>query len=178
MSAVGWQHNVTVVRSTPVLFVALLLLVACVNEGTMRTLTEEEAAQRADEHIQRAVAALPVEPDLTLRDDSSMACLDPGDNGPRGRYEVGKSYRLDGLPAGSNSKVVDALYQHWVSNDYRVLSDKRSVDDRLVSVEHNGDAFRMSVLESFEGELTLGASSPCVWPDGQPRESTLQPGGR
>lgn len=100
-----------------------------------------------------------------------MECLDPDDDGPRGRYEVGRTYWLDGLPAGSNGEVVDALYQYWVNNGYRVLTDERSASEMFVSVEHNGDAFRMSVTESFGGDLSLGASSPCVWPDGVPPSS-------
>lgn len=137
----------------------------------MRTLTEEEAAQRAEEHIQRAVAALPVEPTLRLQDDSSMECLDPTDNGPRGRYEVGKTYWLEDLPSGSTAEVVDALYQYWVSNGYSVLNNERSSGDIFVSVQHNGDVFSMSVLESVDGDLSLAATSPCVWPDGVPPSS-------
>lgn len=135
----------------------------------MRTLTEEEAAQRAEEHIQRAVAALPEKPDLTLQRDDSAECLDPTDNGPRGRFEVGKTYWLDGLPAGRNEEYAEALHKHWVANGFRVLNDFRP-DRIFISVENNEDAFRMSVTESIEGDLSLGASSPCVWPNGVPPE--------
>ena len=135
----------------------------------MRTLTEQEAANRAEEHIQRAVSALPEKPELTLQRDDSAECLDPTDNGPRGRYEVGKTYWLDGLPEGRNEEYVDALHDHWTSNGFRVLNDFRP--DRLfISVENNEDAFRMSVTESIEGDLSIGASSPCIWPDGVPPE--------
>ncbi|EHR61448.1 hypothetical protein [Saccharomonospora cyanea] len=136
----------------------------------MRTMTEDEAAQRAEEHIRRAVAALPVEPTLTLLRADSAECLDPTDDGPRGRYEVGRSYWLDNLPEGRNAEFVDALHEYWTSNNFRVLADKRDGHDRFVSVESNDDAFRMSVKQSVEGDLSLGASSPCVWPDGTPPE--------
>lgn len=134
----------------------------------MRTMTEQQAAQRADEHIQRAVAALPEKPTLTVQYEDSAECLDPTDNGPRGRFEVGKTYWLDGLPADRNKETVDALYDYWTANGFRVLSDKRSASDMFVSVENNDDAFRMSVQQSDEGDLSLGASSPCIWPDGTP----------
>ncbi|EHY87581.1 hypothetical protein ACWGRK_15795 [Saccharomonospora azurea] len=136
----------------------------------MRTMTEHEAAQRAEEHIRRAVDALPEKPALTLLRADSAECLDPTDGGPRGRYEVGRSYWLDDLPEGRNAEFVDALHDYWTANDYRVLTDKRDAPDRFVSVQHNGDAFRMSVKQSVEGDLSLGASSPCVWPDGTPPE--------
>lgn len=136
----------------------------------MRTLTEEEAAERVEEHLQRAVEALPDNPTLTVQSEDSMECLDPDDHGPRGRYEVGKTYWLDEVPTDRNEEFVDVLYEHWEANGFRVLTDKRSQDDRFVSVENNDDAFRMSVKESVEGDLSLGASSPCVWPEGTPPE--------
>lgn len=132
----------------------------------MRTLTHDEARIRAQEHIDRAVAALPVQPTLTLQRDDALECGDPKDRGPRGRYEVGKTYWLDDLPGDRNAEVVDALVEHWTSHDFRVLADHRDADDRFVSVQHDGDAFRMSVTQSIEGDLSLGASSPCIWLDG------------
>ncbi|OLT40621.1 hypothetical protein BJF85_05595 [Saccharomonospora sp. CUA-673] len=135
-----------------------------------RTLTIEQARERSQEHVDNAVAALPVQPRLTLTrfGDSESECTDPTDHGPRGRYQVGKSYWLDDLPADRNAEFVDVLFEHWQSSDYRVLTDNREEDNRFVSVEHNDDAFRMSVTESTEGDLSIGASSPCVWPDGEP----------
>jgi hypothetical protein len=147
---------------------ACLLLVTACGGGTtssdtdatapgsdMRTMTEDEAAQRAEEHIRGAVEALPVKPVLTLLRADSAECLDPTDGGPRGRYEVSRSYWLDDLPEERNAEFVDALYEYWTANDYR-------------------DAFRMSVKQSVEGDLSLGASSPCVWPDGTPPDHAQQ----
>lgn len=132
------------------------------------TLTIEQARQRAQRHIDSAVEALPVTPELTLQRDDELECTDPDDNGPRGRYQVGRTYWLDEIPAERNAEIVDTLHGHWTSGDFRVLADERSADDRFVSVEHEGDAFRMSVQQSKDGSLSLGASSPCVWPDGHP----------
>ncbi|MBB3662701.1 hypothetical protein FB384_001605 [Prauserella sediminis] len=132
----------------------------------MRTLTHDEARARAQEHIERAVAALPVQPTLTVQRDDALECDDPKDRGPRGRYEVGKTYWLDDLPGDRNAEIVDVLVEHWTSHDFRVLADHRAADDRFVSVQHTGDAFRMSVTQSIEGDLSLGASSPCIWLDG------------
>lgn|GEM_PF-2265215 len=138
------------------------------HEETMQTLTTDEAGERAKEHVERAVAALPVEPTLTASDAGSTECADPTDNGPRGRYQVTRSYWLDDVDAERNGVVVDALHDYWTNHGYRVLKDDRSSDDRYVWVEHEDDAFRMSVEQSVEGDLSLGAVSPCVWPDGEP----------
>jgi hypothetical protein len=142
------------------------------NGGHMRTMTEDEATQRAEDHIRRAVAALPEQPTLTPLRSGSTECLDPTDNGPQGRYEVSRSYWLDDLPKDRNAEFVDALYEYWTANNFRVLTDKRDAHDRFVSVENNDDAFRMSVKQSVEGDLSLGASSPCIWPNGAPPEDT------
>lgn len=131
------------------------------------TMTEQEAAERAEQHIAGAVAALPDRPALTLLSDLSMECLDPDDGGPPGRYEVGRTYWLDGLPSDRNGSYVDALCSYWRSHGFRVLADTRP-NDLFVSVEHDDDAFRMSVVASDDGRLSLGASSPCIWPDGTP----------
>lgn len=154
-----------------VLLVGFLLVAGCSGDEQMRTLTEQEAAARAEEHIKQAVAALPIEPTLTLQYADSAECLDPTDNGPRGRYQIGKTYWLDSLPSDRNAELVDTLYRYWVANGYRVLTDERSASDMFVSVESETDEFRMSVKESVEGDLSLGASSPCVWPDGVPPSS-------
>ena len=163
----------------------LLVVTACASTGAshdatgssgkgeqVRTLTKEQALQRAKEHVNKAVAALPVEPSLEKQDPTSMECADPSDNGPRGRYTVDQGYRLNDLPKDRNTEFVNTLYRYWKNNNYRILTDERARDDKFVSVEHNGDAFRMSVTNSGPGKLTVGASSPCVWPDGVPPSSS------
>lgn len=138
------------------------------NPTTMRTLTHAQARERAQEHIERAVAALPSDVDvtLTLQRDDAMECDVPDDKGPGGRYEVGKTYWLDDVPPDRNGELVDALLAHWTETGFTVLADRRSSEDRFVSVENPDDGFRMSITQSYEGDLSLGASSPCVWLDG------------
>lgn len=137
----------------------------------MRTLTKDQAAQRVEEHIKRAVAALPVNPSLSPLGGGSMECEDPSDNGPRGRYEVDKTYWLDDISTNRSDEFVETLYQYWKNNNYRILTDERSADDTSIWVEHNEDSFRMSIAQNEEGDLSLGATSPCVWPDGVPPSS-------
>jgi len=140
----------------------------------MHTLTTQQAADRANEHIKNAAAALPVELSLERQKhlSDSMECIDPTDDGPRGRYEIDRIYELHDIPQERNSEIVDALYHYWKNNNYRILADQRSRDDKFISVEHNEDAFGMSVDENDQGVLTLTAASPCVWPDGTPPPST------
>jgi hypothetical protein len=147
----------------------------------MRTLDERQATDRVQEHVARAVAALPWPPRLELASQLRTECDDPTDFGPAGRIQVAHRYWLTGLPDGSVAAVFDALREHWLAGGYRILEDAtdRTVEDMttgqvrpapLVWVEHPGDGFRMTLVSSARGDLSLVATSPCIWPDGVPPE--------
>ncbi len=136
----------------------------------MRTLSPPQAMGRVEEHIADAVAALPVQPRLEEQSRvEGLPCDDPTDDGPLGRVTVGKTYWLRQVPKERNTEVFEAIHSYWLSHDYRVLHDWR---DRTAApalfVESNRDAFRMSLQSSLKGNLTLSATSPCVWPNGTP----------
>ncbi|HEY2763442.1 MAG TPA: hypothetical protein VGJ13_05430 [Pseudonocardiaceae bacterium] len=82
------------------------------------------------------------------------------------RVSVAKVYWIRDLPHERNNEIVNALYSYWLSHDYRVLSDQRDI--QTLFVENNTDAFRMSLQSSVQGDLSISATSPCVWPDGTP----------
>ncbi|MGQ0778993.1 MAG: hypothetical protein ACT4NY_32040 [Pseudonocardiales bacterium] len=134
----------------------------------MRTLTAQEAVQRMEEHIARAVAALPVTLWLEEQSFDQLACDDPSDLGPRGRVSVGKRYCMRSLAFERATELFDAMHSYWLSNDYRVLSNHRDLSATALFVENNADAFRMSMMTSVQGELAISATSPCVWPEGTP----------
>ncbi|MGH4020428.1 MAG: hypothetical protein ACRDT0_14570 [Pseudonocardiaceae bacterium] len=134
----------------------------------MNTITQQHAIERVDRHIADAVAALPVDPQLTLAfEDLSSECMDPTDNGPRNRITVVKRYWLDGIPKDDNRSYFDALRQWWTSHGFRVLEDDQT-GDMYLWVENNADGFRMSLQESGEGSVSLSVTSPCIWPNGTP----------
>ncbi|WP_197651711.1 hypothetical protein [Carbonactinospora thermoautotrophica] len=140
------------------------------NNQTMKTLNEQQANQRAEEHIQRAVAAVfspppRLERDLFLTSD----CTDPTDFGPQGRVQVSRNYWLRDLPKERNREYFDKIYDYWTRNGYRVLKDDRANPKNPgLFVEHNDDAFRMTLYSSVEGDLSLSVTSPCIWPTGEP----------
>ncbi|NKY80381.1 hypothetical protein HGB46_17600 [Nocardiopsis dassonvillei] len=136
--------------------------------GGGETMNQDEAAENVQEHIDKAVTVLPETLELQpVGGVNVAACDDPTDGGSGDRVTVGRSYWLDGLPVEDNEANIDLLTEYWTANGYRVLTDSRP-DDVFVSVENEEDAFRMSVQASVEGHLSIGASSPCVWPEGTP----------
>lgn len=137
--------------------------------GSMNTITQQEAIERVDRYNAEAIAALPVDPTLTpTLEQLDAECLDPTDNGPRNRIQVAKSYFLDGIPKDNNVAYFDAVRQWWTTHGWRILEDDRTDGSRYLWVERNEDGFRMSLQESAEGSVSLGATSPCIWPDGTP----------
>jgi len=145
----------------------------------MRTLDERQATDRAEEHVARAVAALPQRPRLELASELRTECDDPTDFGPAGRIQVARRYWLADLPAGSVDAVFGAIREHWLAGGYRVLEDARdrTVEDMttgqvrpapLLWVQDDRDGFRMTLVSSAGGDVSLIATSPCIWPDGSP----------
>lgn len=136
-------------------------------KGYMNTITKEQASQRVDDYLAQMVAVLLPPPRLELASAISGLCKDPDDNGPQGRVDVGRTYWLRDIPRDRNRAFFDTLRRYWADRGYRVLGDQ-SGPSPFVSVENPQDGFRMGIQESSQGDLSLGASSPCVWPNGTP----------
>lgn len=136
---------------------------------SMRTLSVPQANQRVEEHIADAVAALPVKPRLEAQTDlGPLNCDDPSDQGPLGRVTVANGYWLREVPQESNAEIFETMHAYWLSHEYRVLDDSRDTRAPALFVESNRDSFRMSLQSSLKGNLTISATSPCVWPEGTP----------
>lgn len=141
---------------------------------SMRTLTQQQAVARGEQHIADAVAALPVTPRLEQQSTGRpVPCDDPTDNGPLGRVTVGKTYWLRELPKERTSELFETMQYYWLSHDYRVLTDQRDLRVPALFVESNRDAFRMSLQANVQGDLTISATSPCVWPEGTPQPGAV-----
>ncbi|MFE6307452.1 hypothetical protein [Nocardiopsis sp. NPDC057823] len=138
-------------------------------ETTMQeTMTQDEAATKVDQHITGAVSALPETVELEPVGPVAFAsCDDPTDGGPRGRVTVSQDQWLNGLLVEENEQNAELLYEYWTANGYRVIRDERP-DKLSIAVENEEDGFLMSLRVSIQGDLSIGASSPCVWPEGTP----------
>jgi hypothetical protein len=151
----------------------IALLASCSSpnptDGAMKnTITQQEANARVEQYTRDAAAALTPTPRLELLSKfEDSPCDDPTDNGPRGRVHVSRSYWLRDIPKDRNSEVAVSLSQWWQEHNFRITLDKRP-QENLIFAEHNTDGFRMSLQEGAQGSLSLGTSSPCVWPNGTP----------
>jgi hypothetical protein len=133
------------------------------------TLNEQQATDRVQQHIDDTVAVIQPPPRLEPQSlVDSQQCDLPSDNGPLGRIEVGRTYWLRDIPVERNSDVFAAVERYWTNNGWVILSDDTNPAAPFLSVENRQDAFRMSLSSSIDGQLSIGASSPCIWPNGTP----------
>lgn len=133
------------------------------------TLNEQQATDRVQQHIDDTVAV--IQPPPRLEPQSLVApqqCDLPSDNGPLGRITVGGGYWLRDIPAERNAEVFAAVERYWVNNGWVILTDDTSSEAPFLWVENREDNFRMSLEASIDGQLNIGAVSPCIWPNGTP----------
>ncbi|WP_184585342.1 hypothetical protein [Lipingzhangella halophila] len=132
-------------------------------EGPESPLDKEQAEERVEEHItETATTALPESLELeSFGGGVPSACGSNPD-----LVTVSKRYWLRGLESEDNEEYVEALHEYWSNNGYTVVEDLRP-DELFMHVRNDEDDFTMSVRESAQGSLSLGASSPCIDPTGR-----------
>jgi hypothetical protein len=159
----------------PFVVLAAFLLVGviggCGSSGGEFKMTEDEAAERADELIAQAVASMNPKPRLVGHDVSTRPCLDPGDGGSEDRVTVWRSYWLDDVPGDAGVSLVEQARDAW--------SDKGYVLDRDVDKKAKSPSLHMKTpsdnfwLNAVAGDLGKGngdtrasvtVTSPCVEP--------------
>ena len=132
------------------------------------TITQQQANQQAEQYVHDAAAAVFSDAQLEILSAfEDSPCDDPTDNGPRGRVIASRNYWLNAIPTDKHADYVNALVQWWGSHDFAILTDDRP---HYVWVENRTDGFRMAIQQTVTGppRLSIGATSPCVWPNGSP----------
>lgn len=131
------------------------------------TITEKQAHERVEDYVREAFGALPAAASRALFSQNRAECTDPDDGGPPGRFEISVTYEITGLAPDSFSAHFDAVVTWWRAHGFTVVTDKRPAD-QYVFARHDSDGFDMSLPANDLGKLYLGATPPCVWPDGTP----------
>jgi hypothetical protein len=135
--------------------------------GMRNTITINEAETRVEQYFRDALAVLPEQARAEVSLIHTVDCDDPDDNGPKGRKIASVSYQIQNLQPQKYPDYVADLERWWLDHDFQVLDDERPTYESIW-VENTGDGFRMRIEANKVGELYLGATSPCVWPDGTP----------
>ncbi|MEV0069516.1 hypothetical protein [Amycolatopsis sp. NPDC050768] len=151
---------------------ALTVLLTCVacspGGGAMETtMTEKQAHDRVEDYVRAAFEALPGTASRTLFSQNRSECTDPTDDGPPGRFEISVTYEITGVQVAAFGEHFDAVVTWWRAHGFTVVTDRRPTD-QYVFVRNASDSFDMSIQANELGKLYLGATSPCVWPNGVP----------
>ena len=138
-------------------FVATLLLSACgSSRAELDTPTESDAYDRVETYLKRAAAALPADVRLeSAAPPSSVECKGK----PSGQVMVVSTYFVRGVTYADEH--FDTMLSWWEKHDFKLLDDLRP-ERHYIWVENTKDGFRMSLRDNENGELLLGAESPCL----------------
>jgi hypothetical protein len=134
----------------------------------MTTLTAQQARDRAEQYARETATALGPDASLAKAPGGDVEC---DDLDPPGRVTVGADYFLT-VPATTNRQVMDTVYTYWTARGFSALDDSRTSVRPRLTLQNNTDGFRIGITEGGTGGLSLGASSPCVWPNGTPPTAT------
>jgi hypothetical protein len=161
-------------RYLAVVLIAVVLCQGCGSsaggEDGMRTLTEQQALERIEDYVHRAVAVLPTGARLeALSSPESHACDDPTDNGPKGRVFASNLYWVRGIEQQDTAKYLEGLRRWWSEQGFSVVTDAWD-KAQSITMENKENGFRMSFRKG-DTDPAIGASSPCVWPKGTPEPS-------
>lgn len=157
-------------RSFVIALVVMTALSACGESSGSKmedTITLEEASRRVDKYLEQAQQVLPTEAEFqrSYREKAGPCSASSGD-GTEGRKLTTTEYQVLGLNRANIPEYFSKLRSWWEQHDYRVLQNEPK--NEYLWVEHNPDGFRLALEANAEGELYLGATSPCVWPNGTP----------
>ncbi|WP_275290725.1 hypothetical protein [Amycolatopsis sp. La24] len=148
----------------------LIAMTACGGAPMQPTLTSEQAKQAAADAVHAAASiSFPAGYKLTEIVFPAESCTDSSDK-ETGQVRVGVTYWVDGPDRAQNSSYYEKLKKWWTDNGWTIETDTWQGDQ--FANAHNGDGYVMSltgtVTGTVLGRLSIGASSPCVWPNGTP----------
>ncbi|MFE2376066.1 hypothetical protein [Streptomyces sp. NPDC059398] len=165
------------IASTMVLLA--LALMGCSRSETVRpksheTITHKQAVARAEQIVRETVDELTPRPRLEIYQPGSAdtQCLDPTDGGSEKRLVVSRGYWLRGISKADNRSIGQQILRLWKKKGDLITSTTEIGTDRPEI--HGGskpDDFLIALEPSDNGWLSIGVSSPCIWPQGTPPPS-------
>lgn len=150
-----------------VMAVALLTLpTGCSSQHDQRTITQRQASARVQQLLLDTANSVTPRPRLEPYKPGSDAgqCL-AGNNDPRS--QVSRTYFLRGV-RNANASISRQVLQLWKKDGY-TITDTHEVGGRMPAI--NGttrDDFLIELAWTGSGDLSIVATSPCLWPNGTP----------
>jgi hypothetical protein len=136
---------------------AALALAGCGGaSGERDAVTESQAYDRVEGYVRSAATALPA--DARLEPATPVSSV-PCKGEPPDRVVVTSTYWVRGL--ADDDVHFESMIRWWTAHDFEVLDDLRP-ERHYVWVRNSRDGFRMSLRDNDQGDLLLGAESPCL----------------
>ncbi|HEU5156364.1 MAG TPA: hypothetical protein VFU43_05155 [Streptosporangiaceae bacterium] len=139
------------------------------------TMTEKQATARIEQLIQDTVAVLDPKPRLEIIESMSQpgSCVDPTDQGSPDRTVVSHSYWMRDIPRSRNGDIGQQAKRYWESKGYKITKfDGLNTNEPNINGYTQSDEFLFSIETNVDGDLNIGATSPCIWPNGTPEPSS------
>jgi hypothetical protein len=133
----------------------------------MNTITTQDALNGVEDYVHRALAVFPRGARLeALSNSEAHDCDDPTDNGPKGRVFASNIYWVRGIADVDPNTYLGELRRWWSEQGFSVVTDAWQKAN-VITLENKQNGFRMSFTHNA-ADPAIGASSPCVWPNGKP----------
>ncbi|MFI8456727.1 hypothetical protein [Kitasatospora sp. NPDC085464] len=161
------RRSATAARLALPAVAVLLTSTSCTSTGTEGdpTITLEQAKQKTATYFTDAFAALPQPVTaVTDRDNGAYCFKDDAPSEEDGRMMAVTSRYLRGIPADHHAATFNAFRDHLTAAGFKVTSSRPDT----ISLENPKDGFTASIYDGgdWTTTLTIGFSSPCVWPNG------------
>ncbi|WP_405810440.1 hypothetical protein OG729_37055 [Streptomyces sp. NBC_00210] len=130
------------------------------------TMDMSRAERRAEELIQQAVRGVSPVPRLESFGGGVKPCLDPSDGGSEDRVTLTRNYWLKDIPREQSKDVVRQVFESWRAGGHAVDAEpdyNRNV--AVANLRSKPDDFLMQVAAGLGGQVSVGVTSPCFWPD-------------
>lgn len=165
------------------MYVILVTLSGCGGSGgpsdrshvNDKTMTQKQATERVEQIIRETVAALTIKPRLEMIESMSQpdSCVDPTDGGSPDRTVISHSYWLRGFSRTRNGDIGQQAKDYWESKGYKITNvNGISANEPNISGYTRPDEFLFSIETNVDGDVNIGATSPCIWPNGTPEPSS------
>lgn len=155
----------------------MLLAAGCsADPASQPTITQQQAVARVDRLLRDTGAAITPRPRLVVDKPGTQvtSCLEEPEGSSDARVQPAGEYFLQGVPQQARASVAEQIMRFWKAKGYAVDAFHMGTSDPQVHGTTQ-DNFLVALEPNGGGELSIGASSPCVWPNGTPPPPSTAP---
>jgi hypothetical protein len=139
------------------------------------TITQRQADERVEQILRQTSAKLHPKPHLELFRPASQPyhCDDRENAGDDPRMVASRTYWLRDVAVEHNVSIGDQIKKIWEQQGYLITTAQgMGTDQPNLTGRTRPDDFLIALSAGDNGQLSIGATSPCVWPNGTPEPTS------